>query len=123
MVPPRDQRTRIKEAEGIRSQRLERDGRSDSRDGCQLKDVEIGLVDFPTLYRGKEVYLCWKFGEAGIGYWHPIEDGYRGRQRPSTANFRQIIAETRSISAEAAWKAAAAPKGWPHSLIPKLAFS
>jgi hypothetical protein len=48
--------------------------------GCQLKDIEIGLVDFPTLYRGKEVYLCWKLGESGIGFWHHVEDGYRGRQ-------------------------------------------
>jgi hypothetical protein len=47
--------------------------------GCQLKDIETGLVDFPTLYRGKEVYLCWKLGESGIGFWHHIEDGYRGR--------------------------------------------
>ncbi len=48
--------------------------------GCQLKDLDIGLVDFPTLYRGKEVYLCWKLGESGIAFWHPVEDGYRGRR-------------------------------------------
>ncbi len=48
--------------------------------GCQLKDVETGLVDFPALYRGQEVYLCWKLGESGIGFWHRVEDGYRGRQ-------------------------------------------
>ncbi|MGH9639817.1 MAG: DUF2203 domain-containing protein [Bryobacteraceae bacterium] len=49
--------------------------------GCQLKDADIGLIDFPTLYRGKEVYLCWKLGEQAIEFWHPIEDGFRGRQR------------------------------------------
>ena len=48
--------------------------------GCQLKDVETGLVDFPTLYRNKEVYLCWKLGETGIGFWHHVEDGFRGRK-------------------------------------------
>lgn len=48
--------------------------------GCQLKDIEMGLVDFPTLYRGEEVYLCWKLGESGIGFWHHVQDGYRGRQ-------------------------------------------
>jgi hypothetical protein len=48
--------------------------------GCELKDIETGLVDFPTVYRGKEVYLCWKLGESGIAFWHHIEDGYRGRQ-------------------------------------------
>ncbi len=48
--------------------------------GCELKDIEIGLIDFPALYRGQEVYLCWKLGESGIGFWHRVEDGYRGRQ-------------------------------------------
>ncbi|MGH9618939.1 MAG: DUF2203 domain-containing protein [Bryobacteraceae bacterium] len=49
--------------------------------GCQLKDADTGLIDFPTLYRGKEVYLCWKLGESSIEFWHPVEDGFRGRQR------------------------------------------
>lgn len=48
--------------------------------GCLIKDLETGLVDFPTLYHGQEVYLCWKLGENGIGYWHHVEDGFRGRQ-------------------------------------------
>lgn len=48
--------------------------------GCELKDIELGLIDFPTLYRGQEVYLCWKLGESGIGFWHRVEDGYRGRR-------------------------------------------
>jgi hypothetical protein len=54
--------------------------------GCELKDIEIGLVDFPALYRGQEVYLCWKLGESGIGFWHHVEDGYRGR-RPIDSDF------------------------------------
>ena len=48
--------------------------------GCQVKDLETGLIDFPTLYRDREVYLCWKLGESGIRFWHNIEDGFRGRQ-------------------------------------------
>ncbi|MBV9406041.1 MAG: DUF2203 domain-containing protein [Acidobacteriaceae bacterium] len=48
--------------------------------GVLLKDVDTGLVDFPTIYRDKEVYLCWKLGESGIGFWHHVEDGFRGRQ-------------------------------------------
>jgi len=48
--------------------------------GCQVKDLETGLIDFPTLYRDREVYLCWKLGESGIRFWHHIEDGFRGRQ-------------------------------------------
>jgi hypothetical protein len=48
--------------------------------GCLVKDLDIGLVDFPTLFRGQEVYLCWKLGESGIQYWHGVEEGYRGRK-------------------------------------------
>lgn len=48
--------------------------------GCLVKDLDTGLIDFPTLYRGQEVYLCWKLGETGIGFWHKVEDGFRGRQ-------------------------------------------
>ncbi|MGI8743502.1 MAG: DUF2203 domain-containing protein [Bryobacteraceae bacterium] len=48
--------------------------------GCLIKDLDAGLIDFPTLYRGDEVYLCWKLGENGIGFWHGIEEGFRGRK-------------------------------------------
>ncbi len=48
--------------------------------GCQVKDLDTGLIDFPTLYRDREVYLCWKLGESSINFWHHIEDGFRGRQ-------------------------------------------
>lgn len=49
--------------------------------GCLLKDVDIGLIDFPTHYRGQEVYLCWKLGESGISFWHGVSEGFRGRKR------------------------------------------
>jgi len=49
--------------------------------GCLVKDLDTGLVDFPTLLRGAEVYLCWKLGEPSIQFWHRIEDGFRGRQK------------------------------------------
>ena len=48
--------------------------------GCQLKDMEMGLIDFPAIRDGREVYLCWKLGEEQIGYWHDVEAGYAGRQ-------------------------------------------
>ncbi len=48
--------------------------------GCVLKDLDIGLVDFPTLLRGVEVYLCWKLGEPAIEYWHGVEEGFGGRK-------------------------------------------
>jgi len=48
--------------------------------GCLVKDLETGLVDFPSLREGEKVYLCWKLGEARIGYWHGIEEGFAGRK-------------------------------------------
>jgi hypothetical protein len=47
--------------------------------GVQVKDLEMGLVDFPTLYQGNEVYLCWKLGEPAILFWHG-EEGFAGRR-------------------------------------------
>ena len=48
--------------------------------GCHLKGLDPGLVDFPHLRDGREVYLCWRMGENHIRYWHEIEDGFDGRQ-------------------------------------------
>jgi hypothetical protein len=48
--------------------------------GCLVKDLDIGLIDFPTLFRGEEVYLCWKLGESGIQFWHGVQEGFRGRK-------------------------------------------
>ena len=48
--------------------------------GCVIKDLDIGLIDFPTLFRGVEVYLCWKLGESGIAFWHPVDEGFGGRK-------------------------------------------
>lgn len=54
--------------------------------GCLIKDLDIGLVDFPTLYRGREVYLCWKLGETEIAWWHGTGEGFAGR-KPIDAQF------------------------------------
>ena len=48
--------------------------------GIILKDLEQGLVDFPTLWEGREVYLCWLLGESSIQFWHEIDTGFAGRQ-------------------------------------------
>src|ERR1044071_3091492 len=45
-----------------------------------IKDINQGLLDFPALKEGREVYLCWKYGEQDIAFWHEIEDGFAGRQ-------------------------------------------
>jgi hypothetical protein len=54
--------------------------------GCLVKDLDIGLIDFPTLFQGEEVYLCWKLGEPGIQFWHGVDEGFRGR-KPIDAGF------------------------------------
>jgi hypothetical protein len=48
--------------------------------GCVLKDLDEGLVDFPTVRDGRDVYLCWKMGEGRIGYWHTMDEGFAGRK-------------------------------------------
>ena len=48
--------------------------------GCFLKDIDLGLVDFYTLYQGRVVYLCWKSGDLQVAYWHEIGGGYLSRQ-------------------------------------------
>jgi hypothetical protein len=45
-----------------------------------LRDLDRGLVDFPSLRDGREVYLCWLEGEDEIGWWHDLEAGYAGRE-------------------------------------------
>ena len=45
-----------------------------------VRDVERGLVDFPALRDGEEVYLCWLVDEPAVAHWHAIEAGFTGRQ-------------------------------------------
>jgi hypothetical protein len=48
--------------------------------GVLVKDLDIGLMDFLTLYHGREVCLCWKLGEERIRFWHGTEEGFPGRK-------------------------------------------
>src|SRR3954465_9233061 len=52
--------------------------------GVELKDYSMGLVDFVGRHQGRDVYLCWKLGEAKIGYWHELHTGFAGRQPVAT---------------------------------------
>ena len=59
--------------------------------GADLKDVQLGLVDFPAEREGEIVYLCWQFGEPEVAFWHRIDDGFAGRQPlPGTAGPRYL---------------------------------
>ncbi|SRR5712692_5187033 len=48
--------------------------------GCVCKGVEEGLIDFPCLFSGEIVFLCWQYGEENLTHWHRIEDGFAGRR-------------------------------------------
>lgn len=48
--------------------------------GVQVKDLDLGLLDFPWEREGEVVLLCWRVGEDEIGYWHALEEGYAGRK-------------------------------------------
>ena len=48
--------------------------------GVLIKDINIGLLDFPALRDEREVYLCWQYGEDEITFWHEIDAGFAGRQ-------------------------------------------
>ena len=86
MIPPQNRILQLRARKDTSARAVKATVESIQQLGCQLKDVEMGLVDFPTLYCDQEVYLCWKIGESGIGFWHHVEDGYRGR-RPIDSEF------------------------------------
>ncbi len=48
--------------------------------GCEIKDLEAGLIDFRCQREGRVVYLCWRLGEGRIDFWHDLDTGFAGRQ-------------------------------------------
>jgi hypothetical protein len=48
--------------------------------GIVLRDIDRGLLDFPALIEGREVYLCWELGEDEVAHWHELSSDYRGRR-------------------------------------------
>jgi hypothetical protein len=70
------------EAEMERGQERIREYEKELRQlGVELKDYFTGLIDFPCLMNGREVYLCWRLGEPEVQHWHELEDGFAGRQK------------------------------------------
>jgi hypothetical protein len=61
-------------------QRLDRLVREINATGAILKDINTGLVDFPALREGREIYLCWRYDEPTISYWHELDGGFSGRK-------------------------------------------
>jgi len=48
--------------------------------GVQIKDLDIGLLDFPCEVDGQVILLCWKLGESAITHWHSVSEGFAGRK-------------------------------------------
>ena len=48
--------------------------------GCEVKGIREGLIDFPSLREGREVYLCWRMPEKEILFWHDLNTGFSGRK-------------------------------------------
>ncbi len=48
--------------------------------GCIVKDIDLGLIDFPSVREGEAVYLCWKAGEPAVAHWHSVEEGFAFRK-------------------------------------------
>ena len=48
--------------------------------GITLREIETGLVDFPALVNGRQVWLCWRLGEGDVEWWHELSDGFTGRR-------------------------------------------
>ncbi len=69
----------VRNLAGIRELLLEFHSRE-----IQIKDLDRGLLDFPALVGGKEVFLCWEQGEEDIEFWHELDAGYGGRTRLPT---------------------------------------
>jgi hypothetical protein len=61
--------------------------------GCIVKDLEVGLLDFPARIDGEEVYLCWKLGEDRIRFYHRQDEGFAGRKPidPRDADYQSPI--------------------------------
>ena len=48
--------------------------------GVMVRDLDQGLIDFRSLFQGKEIFLCWHYGENTVNFWHDTEEGYQGRR-------------------------------------------
>lgn len=71
--------------------------------GCLVKDVDLGLVDFPAQLDGKPVLLCWRLGEPRVAYYHGEHEGFRGRKPlPPRASFQHRPASRPRPAASAA---------------------
>jgi hypothetical protein len=72
--------SRLKAEREKLGQQLEDAVREIHATGAQVKDLEMGLLDFPCLLHGTVVLLCWKLGETAIEHWHGVQEGFANRK-------------------------------------------
>jgi hypothetical protein len=97
-----------KEADGLTDEnqmtdtmeRLEKEVKKIEDLGCVLKDMSLGLVDFPAVRLGVRVWLCWKLGEEHVAFWHSQEEGFRGRNPVVEVEFYDDDLAIRSLTGE-----------------------
>ena len=82
--------TRMKEALASRIKSYDEGWREIQLLGAVVKDPQIGLLDFYGNVDGKLVWLCWRYGEESLRYWHELESGYSGR-RPLRVDTRERL--------------------------------
>lgn len=79
-IPPYAKISKVKDEHAQATARLEAAVEKIQDTGCLVKDLDVGLVDFPSMRGGEEVLLCWKLGEERISFWHSTEEGFAGRK-------------------------------------------
>jgi hypothetical protein len=70
-----------RKAERVRTEQRAKDALAEIDSiGVQVKDLDVGLLDFPCEVEGRTVLLCWKLGEKSISHWHGTDEGFSGRK-------------------------------------------
>ena len=70
-----------RKAESVKAEQQAKDALEEiSAIGVLVKDLDIGLLDFPCEVEGQTILLCWKLGEKSITHWHGMEEGFAGRK-------------------------------------------
>ncbi len=96
-----------KEADGLKEEemtdameRLEKEIQKLEELGCVLKDMNIGLIDFPAVRLGTRVWLCWKLDEANVSFWHELHEGFAGRKSVVEKDFYEDDVAIKSLTSE-----------------------
>jgi hypothetical protein len=81
-------------------ERMEKEIKKLEEMGCILKDMSIGLIDFPAVRLGERVWLCWKLGEEKVAFWHTRNEGFAGRKPVVETEFYDDDLAIRSLTGE-----------------------